>query len=434
MTQTLTRILCCILLITSLGGCNVYAQKRKTTKQQLQAQQQQTTAARKKSQAQATQLNKNIQAALDTVILLDNQIEQQQHDIDSLNNNITTLQQQITALEEEMARLREQLSEKKTRYVRAMVNMQRHRKLQNKLLFIFSAKNFDQAIRRLRYTQEYSAFLRAQGQMIKQQQADILRKQNELLAAKTKLETHRVALQEQMALLEQAKDTQQEHVKYLNKNLKTLQRQIKEYQRKEADLNKQIDRIIQEEIAEARRKAEAERKRREEAARAAANASNAADKSAARTTERAIERAAAADTKLSTDFVANKGRLPMPVTGNATIIRHYGRYTVSGLSHVQLDNKGIDIRAQQGAQARAIFDGTVAGVYQIGTANVILLRHGEYISVYSGIDTPAVTKGEHVSTRQNLGTLATDDNEQPTLHFQLRKQSQRLNPEQWIKR
>lgn len=432
----LLRIACCVLLMATIGT-DAHAQKKnnnKPTKTELQAQQKQTTAARKQSQTQEKQLNRSIRAALDSTIILDNQIAQQQHDIDSLNADIDSLKQRIGALEEEMTQLQQQLAEKKTRYARALVDMQQHRKLQNKLLFIFSASNFDQMLRRLRYTQEYSAFLRAQGQMIKRQQAEVLRKQNELLAAKTKVETHRMAVQERMAQLEQDKQAQQQQTAYLRKNLKAVQRQIKEYQRQEAELNKQIDRIIQEEIAEAKRKAEEERRRREEAARNAANASSAAEKSTARTTERALAAAAEADVRLSSDFAANKGKLPMPVTGTCTVVGHYGRYTVSGLSHVQLDNKGIDIRAQQGAQARAIFSGTVSGVYQIGGANVVLIRHGDYISVYSGIDNPTVAKGDKVDTKQTLGSLANDNNGKPSLHFQLRRQSERLNPEQWLRR
>ena len=432
----LLRLACCVLLMANIGT-HALAQKNKTakpTKTELQTQQKQTAAARKKSQAQEKQLNRDIRAALDTALILENQIADQQHAIDSLNAQIDSLQTKIKDLEEQMALLQQQLAEKKARYARALVDMQRHRKLQNKLLFIFSAKNFDQMLRRLRYTNEYSAFLRAQGQMIKRQQAETLRKQNELLTAKAKVETHRVAVEERMAQLEASKQAQERQAAYLKKNLKTVQKQIKEYQRQEAELNKQIDRIIKEEIAEAKRKAEEERRRREEAARQAANASTAAEKSAARTTERALAAAAEAEEKLQANFAANKGKLPMPVTGAYNVVGHYGRYTVSGLEHVQLDNKGIDIRAQEGAQARAIFDGTVSGVYQLGGTHVVLIRHGDYISVYSGIETPTVAKGDKVSTKQTLGPLAGDSNGKPSLHFQLRRQSERLNPELWLRR
>ena len=494
-----------LLLLATLSTAPANAQKAKKksaakttqttkpTKKQLQAEQQQTTAARKKSQAQATQLNKNIQTAIDSVLILDHRLAEQQTVIDSLNKEIRTLQGKIAELEQEMSRLRKELAEKKERYARAMVHMQRHRKLQNKLMFIFSAKNFEQMLRRLRYTREYSAYQQAQGQIIKQQQAEVHRKQNELLAAKTKLETHRVAVEEKVALLEEGKKNQQQQVAYLNKNLKAVKQQIKTYQDKEAKLNAQIEQLIQEEIAEAKRKAEEERKRKEEAARRAAEAerkrlaeakaalekaeaekrkAEEAAKAAQTDTERtkakeavknsetalrnakSEERAASkalekaekaskstaadwtvetADTKLSANFASNKGKLPMPVSGSYSIVGHYGRYTVEGLSHVQLDNKGIDIRCQNGAQARAIFDGTVSGVYQLGGKQVILIRHGDYISVYSGLKNASVSKGQKVTTRQTLGEVANNDSGKPTLHFQLRKLSERLNPEQWLK-
>lgn len=469
-------------------------QTTKPTKKQLQAEQQQTTAARKQQQAKATQLSRNIKTALDSVLILDHRLAQEQLALDSLAQEITLLQSQISDLEQQMAQLRHELAQRKERYAKALVHMQRHRKLQHKLMFIFSAQNFEQLLRRLRYTREYSAYQQAQGQIIKQQQAQVQRKQNELLAAKTRLETARVAVEERRNQLEEGKQQQQAQVNYLNKNLRAVQQQIKTYQAKEARLNAQIEKIIQAEIAEAKRQAEAERKRKEEAARRAAEAerkrlaeakaaleraeaekraAEQAAKSAATEAERSKakeavkaketalrnakseERAAtkalakaekagsaastetwtapAADTRLSADFAANKGRLPMPVTGSYSIVGHYGRYTVAGLSHVQLDNKGIDIRCQSGAQARAIFDGTVSGVYQLAGNAVVLIRHGEYISVYSGLKQASVSKGQKVSTRQALGEIANNDTGHPTLHFQLRKLSNRLNPEQWLR-
>lgn len=494
-----------LLLLALLAWEPVSAQKQKKkstttttqttrpTKKQLQSEQQQTTAARKQSQAKATQLNRSIKVALDSVLILDHRIQEEQLAIDSLSREITRLKEEISALEQQMAQLRKELSERKARYARAMAHMQRHRKLQHKLLFIFSASNFEQMLRRLRYTREYSAYQQAQGQIIKQQQAEVHRKQNELLAAKTRLETARVAVEERRNQLEEGRQSQQAQVAYLNKNLKAVQQQIRDYQAKEAKLNAQIEEIIQAEIAEARRKAEEERKAKEEAARRAAEAerrrlaeakaaleraeaekraADAAAKSAqteaertkakedvkaketalrsAKSEERAATKALAkaekagataaeswtapaADVKLSNNFAANKGRLPMPVTGSYSIVGHYGRYTVAGLSHVQLDNKGIDIRCQDGAQARAIFDGTVSGIYQLGGKAVVLIRHGEYISVYSGLKSATVSKGQQVSTRQALGEVANGDSGKPTLHFQLRKLSERLNPEQWLK-
>ena len=106
------------------------------------------------------------------------------------------------------------------------------------------------------------------------------------------------------------------------------------------------------------------------------------------------------DRKLSSNFVNNKGRLPIPITGKYRIVSHYGQYNVEGLKNVRLDNKGINILGSPGAQARAIFDGEVTAVANVAGTNMVLVRHGSYISVYCNLSSVLVHRGQRVSTRQ----------------------------------
>lgn len=462
------------------------------SKKQLQNEKSATQKARKEAAQQAAQLNKSIRTSLDSVLVLDNRIGRQQRSIDSLTSDITALQGQITVLDNRLDSLKSQLSDRKSNYSRALVYLQRHKSVQAKLMFVFSASNLEQGLRRMRYVREYSAFQKAQGEIIKQKQREVKTTQNELLEAKTQVETKRVAMQRQQQEMQVAKGHCQQQVDFLNKNLSTVQKQIKEYQQREAALDAQIERIIQAEIAEAKRRAEAEARRKAEEARrkaeaeriarekrlaeakaareraeaerkraeaAAAAAKDKAEKDAARaeakraaaavktaeTEVKAAEKATAkaetttwtnasdADAKLSSSFVANKGRLPMPITGSYSVVGHYGQYTVSGLRNVTLDNKGMDVRGQAGAQARAVFDGVVSQVFQYGGEYIVMLRHGSYISVYSGLSSVSVSKGAKVSTKQSLGAVGRNDDGNYVLHFQLRNQSSRLNPEQWVR-
>ena len=194
-------------------------QQAKPTKEQLRRQQQDMARQRKEQQRRAEELNRHIKQSLDSVLILDHQIGRQQQAIDSLSGEITTLTQQIDTLERQLDRLQRELAEKKQKYARAMVYMQRHKSVQEKLMFVFSARNFDQFIRRMRYIREYSTFQRVQGEMLKEKAAEVRRKQNELLNAKTRLETSRVAMQEKHRLLEQSKQSQQRNVQVLNQNL-----------------------------------------------------------------------------------------------------------------------------------------------------------------------------------------------------------------------
>lgn len=472
------------------------AQQKKPapTKAQLKKEQAATQAAKKQSQARLAKLNKDVKASLDSVLILDHQIGKQQQSIDSLNKEIHSLDVTIDTLNAELDRLQRELDVKKKRYAKAMVHLRRNKSVQNQLMFIFSAENFSQMMRRLRYLREYSTFQKAQGELLKEKQLEVKAKQNELLAAKTQKEQNLQTVERQKRSLQGMKQHAQTQVEFLNKNIATVQQQIKDYQKKEAAINAEIDRIIQAEI-EAARRAEAERKRKAEEARKkaeaearekarklaeakaaaerarkAAEAAEAARKAAKTEAERTAAKAAAekakaeakaaeanvktatkeekverekyeawksndasGDARLSSNFVANKGRLPMPITGSYNVVGHYGNYAVAGLRNVMLDNKGIDIRGQQGCAARAVFNGTVSSVFQYAGTYIVMLRHGSYISVYSGLSSVSVRKGQSVKTKDALGAVGQDSDGRYILHFQLRNESTRLNPEQWVR-
>lgn len=189
--------------------------------------------------------------------------------------------------------------------------------------------------------------------------------------------------------------------------------------------------------AEGARKTRAEQKAREaEADRMAAERKAEADRERNnKEVAKAKESSAAAmyssvDQKLSSNFESNKGRLPIPVTGQYRIVSHFGQYNVEGLKNVTLDNKGINILGTAGCQARSIFDGEVSAVANIGGTWLVLVRHGRYISVYCNLRSVSVSKGQKVSARQTIGAVGTDN----ILQFQLRKETAKLNPESWLGR
>ena len=143
-----------------------------------------------------------------------------------------------------------------------------------------------------------------------------------------------------------------------------------------------------------------------------------------------------ADRELSGDFANNRGKLPMPISGAYIITSHYGQYAVEGLRNVKLDNKGIDIQGRPGAQARAIFNGKVAAVFKLNGLFNILIRHGAYISVYCNLSSALVKQGDTVTTKQAIGQVFSDgaDGGRTVLHFQLRREKEKLNPEPWLNR
>jgi len=178
------------------------------------------------------------------------------------------------------------------------------------------------------------------------------------------------------------------------------------------------------EAAAERRAAE---RRAEEEARSRERDIAAAKKEAV---EQPIVLMASEDRKISGNFESNKGRLPVPVAGNYRIVSHFGQYNVDGLANVRLDNKGINILGQPGAKVRSIFDGEVSAVFSLAGTTGVMVRHGNYISVYCNLGSVSVRKGQHVSTRQVIGTVGSEN----ILQFQLRREKAKLNPETWLGR
>ncbi len=390
---------------------------------------------------------KDVKSQLSNILILSSQISSQQeyvariaHEVDSLNARIDSLQVQLKGLQRE-------LDECRRKFQRSLMYMHRNRTTANKLMFIFSADNFKQAYRRMRYVEEFAKYQRAQGEMLKNKALVVRKAQEKLLATKdekARLLANGKAEQEK---LEGQKNERQTMVDKLKKQQKKLQTALTQQQKKQKQLDAKIDKLIQEQIAaERRRKAEEERKRKaaEEKARQAAAKKNAGksnskkttpDKSSAgKTATPSFPEPLSIDRQLSTNFTANKGKLPMPITGGYAITGRFGNNNVEGLRGVKLDNKGINITGKKGAQARCIFNGEVTSVFSFGGYVNVIVRHGSYISVYCNLSKANVRLGQMVKTKEIIGTIATDETGNATLHFQLRKETTKLNPQLWLAR
>lgn len=371
---------------------------------------------------------KDVKSQLDNLSLISGQISERRKYLSAVQKDIKSIQQEIDRLEAELKILDEELLQKQKRYEESLKYLHRNSSIQEKLMFIFAADNLGQMYRRLRYVRQYADFQRLKGEEIKTKQAEIKEKKKtteETYSAKVELLRHQ---EEEKKKLE----AQEAERKKILKSIQNKQIQIKkelEQQRKAANrLNSEIDRLIAIEVETARKKAEEERRRRENAAK-----KNPTESTGKATTEKMdVYRIDDSDRKLSGTFERNKGKLPVPVTGPYVVVGRYGQYQVEGLRNVRLDNKGIDIKTKQGAMARTVFDGEVTAVFQYnGLANV-LVRHGSYISVYCNLESVIVKKGSQLKTRDVIGQINTDTDGNTVLHFQLRKETVKLNPEQWI--
>lgn len=379
---------------------------------------------------------KDVGSQLDGLAALTGQIEERKRYIVAMNQDVEAIDRELSALQRQLNRLQQDLKEKKQKYEASVQYLYKNRSIEEKLMFIFSAENLAQTYRRLRYVREYATYQRLQGQEIQKKQKQVEDKKKELIQVKSAKENLLKEREQEKSKLEQEEKQRRILVDSLKKKQKGLQNAIAKKRREANELNARIDRLIAQEIEKARKRAQ-EEARREAAARKKQEKAHTADGipagKAAPLEKFSMNKA---DRELSGSFAGNKGKLPMPITGPYMITSHYGQYAVAGLRNVKLDNKGIDIQGKPGAQARAVFDGKVAAVFKLNGLFNVLVRHGAYISVYCNLSAASVKSGDTVKTRQPLGIIFSDgtDNGRTVLHFQLRKEKEKLNPEPWLDR
>lgn len=384
---------------------------------------------------------KDVGSQLNSLAALTGQIEERKRYILTINNDVESIERELSSLGRQLTRLQLDLKDKKKKYESSVQYLYKNRSIEEKLMFIFSAKNLAQTYRRMRYVREYATYQRLQGEEVLKKQEQVNRKKTELQQVKAAKEGLLKEREAEKAKLEVQEKEQKLLVDNLKKKQRGLQNELNKKRREANQLNARIDRLIAEEIEKARKRAE-EEARREAAARRKTGEKT--EKTAAASTSTKTKAAAPletysmskADRELSGSFANNRGKLPMPITGAYIITSHYGEYAVAGLRGVKLDNKGIDIQGKPGAQARAIFNGKVAAVFKLNGLFNILVRHGNYISVYCNLSSASVKQGDEVATKQSLGQVFSDgsDNGRTVLHFQLRKEKEKLNPEPWLNR
>ena len=455
-----------------------------------------------KKQEEALRANKaDVKKRLNDLLILNSEIDRHKQNIDGIQRDITHLDGNIGLLNAQLATLKQQLKERKAKYVKSMRYISRQHTMQDRLMFIFSAKSLTEMYRRLRFVREYSSWQKAQGEMVKSKQLQVNEKQKQLQQVRGQKNVMLNKGRQEHRALESKQSEQQTMVNSLQKQQKTIQSVIAKQRKDASALNAQIDRLVAIEVEKARKRAEeearrkaaeaaaAKKRRAEELARKRAEAERAraenerrlreareaeerakqrAREATAQQKERAeqqareaeaqreaIERKAKADERRSTKeianakreveqtytvssvdrmmsggFEANRGRLPMPVSGGYRIVSHYGQNTIEGLRGVTLDNKGINILGRPGAVARSVYDGEVSAVFGWEGSMFVMVRHGAYISVYCNLSSVSVSKGQKVSTRQALGNVGPDH----ILQFQLRRGTTKLNPESWLGR
>lgn len=399
--------------------------------------------------------------SLNRLNLLSQQISSRKKVINLLNQEMNEIDKQMTEIKSEINRLNKELNTKRANYGKSAQSLYKRHSSQDKLLFILSAESFAQSIRRMRYLREYAGWQKRQATEIIDKRKEIAEKQSELEKTRSAKQLLLGTRQEENKKLEAEEANQKTEVQQLGKKQKELQAQLTKKKRQAEALNRQIEKQIAEEIARAEAEAKAAREKAEREQRQRLLAERGRNKTAKKNTSETgktktekknpetpepIRTERVADTKggyamtreekkLSDSFADNRGRLPYPIAGKHTIVASFGEQQHQELKYVRTNNSGIDIQTSPGADARAVFNGVVTRVFVVpGYNNSIIIRHGNYLTVYSNLSQVYVKAGDRVTTRQAIGKIFTDTEEGNTtiLHFQLWKEKTKLNPQPWL--
>ena len=414
----------------------------------------------KKSQDELNRTRKKVQTGEKTINYLDVQLDKRLEHIHGLETELNALERRLLRMQSDISVIEKELHDKKAKLRQAVRYARTQRRQVSPLLFVLSAPTVTQMFRRARYAREFVHYEQDLGEQVLQKQATLLEAQNRVLEDRARQNDVLRELMQQRKKLSEQQLQERKQVKNLRQQERNLKGKVSEQQRQLTALDKKIDDLIAYEIEQARRRAEeaARKKAEAEAARRAQREKANADKSKRQTADkgkskgqRAKDNAddapapaspapkpgswlTAEDVQLNGSFTQNKGRLPVPITGPYMLGNRFGKYNVPGLRNVQLDNKGTNYVGKPGARARAVFDGVVSAVFQFGGNKNVLVRHGSYISVYCNLSSVIVAKGQKVRARDILGTVKDDGEGNCVLHFQLRKETTKLNPEAWIQR
>lgn len=406
------------LLIISISS-SAQTQKIK----ELERQRKQTLLEVEKTNKLLNESKKTTATILDRLKLLANQIQSRQKIVSLLEQEVEGITSEQKQIEADIVILEKELKGQQASYKKAIDGMMKNRRSEQKFLFILSGRSLSESYRRMKYLREYSDWRSKQADAIKAKNEELKKKQEELRlskANKVSLLGQRVTEQKNLKNEESSFEKEKREAQ---KKQGELQK-ILQKKRQQADaLNKQIERLIAEEVA--RQEREAKRLAEEEAKRTGKTPS----KGAVVTTPKST----AANITLSNNFASNKGKLPYPISGNAVIVTRFGTHKQS--QYVTMSNNGIDIRSQAGADALSVFNGEVTSVVAIPGYNYsIIIRHGNYYTFYGNIQNVYVKQGDKVKTGQSLGRVYSDPETNNTqIHFQLWLKTNKQNPEIWLR-
>ncbi len=397
------------LLFISVYALNVCGQ----TREDLERERQKIREEMNLTNQLLEETKKSAETNLNQLVILNNQIDQREELLRNISNKISFTNRQIDNHEQEIEKLNNELEELRESYAEMIRYAYKNRDAYHRLMFLFSAQDFNQAYMRMRYMQQYAHHRKLQAKKIKeatemldQQVADLEERKNEQqeLLVEHREEIHKLTIE---------KEEQSKTVEVLRRKEQDLMDQLQHQEQEAEQLSEAIQKIIEEERKRAAKKAKAE----------------------GRATPTKAFELTPEEEIISDKFYENKGNLPWP-SERGIITRTFGEQDHPVLPGIRVSNDGINISTTEGAKARAVFEGIVVRVFSVPSGdNAVIVRHGEFLTVYSNLSEVIVSNGQRVDTRQEIGVVSTDPRDRKTeLHLQVWRGNEKLNPAEWIAR
>ncbi|MHC1777413.1 MAG: murein hydrolase activator EnvC [Lentimicrobium sp.] len=395
-----------VMLMIFVSGVN--AQDKKTQLQQKKAKIEEEINYTNKL---LEETKKSKQVSLNQLVLLNKQINKRQELISAISGEIGNLDRQIEETNDTINHLTQTIKQLKQEYARMIYYASKNRNAYTRLMFIFSANDFNQAYQRLKYFQQYSSYRQNQVRVIMENQQLL----NEKILLLEKQKAYKLSLKKseesEKQKLTGEKAEQDKTVKKLSQKEKELLRKLRDSEKAAKKLQKAIEDLIAEEIRKA---------------------SESAKKTGTKPAPENKFGLTPSEMQLSSSFAGNKGRLPWP-TERGIISSTFGEHPHPILKGIKTRNNGIDISTAKGESARAVFDGEVTSTMTLPSYNnVVIIRHGEFLTVYSNLDQLFVKKGDKVKTKQRIGVIQTDESGKAKLHFELWQGKNIQNPGSWL--
>lgn len=401
-----------MLFYILLSSIEVDAQSTKT-REQLEKDKVAIQARLKEFDAILKQTSATKKTSIGQLNAITSQFNSQNRLVNTLDREVSLLANEILDIENKIASLEKQLKELKAEYSRMIYNSSKLNRGLSIVAFVFSSSNFNQLYMRLKYLKQYTESRKKQAEQIEKLSTELANQRINL--DERKIEKEQVLLEEktEKEKLEVIRKEKQGMVNTLSKKEKDIQKQITATKKQQEQLNRMIKTAIEAEIR---------------AAETASKKENSKSTKKAGTSMPMTPEAAA----LSSSFAGNKGKLPWPVE-TGFIAQGYGTYPHPTLKGIIEENDGIDIRTQPNANVRTVFDGVVSKITSIpGYGNTLIIKHGEYFTLYSRLKSISVTAGQTVKAKTIIGQVATNAEGLAEVHFQTWKGLQIMDPATWI--